>query len=125
MRLMNDFYDVMPFSQDGPFATYRVRLNGNHVIFKAHFPGEPVTPGVCLIQMGKELAEDFLGYPVRLKHMKNVKFLSVVSPVDTPEFLYRITKMRTDDATGELSFQMQAEHDGKPLAKLSFVAVAV
>ena len=89
MMLRDDFYYVTESVKNSSSAVYHVLLNPGHVIFGAHFPGEPVTPGVCLIQMGKELVEDFVGRQIGLKMLKNVKFLSVVSPLETPEFKTR------------------------------------
>lgn len=55
-------------------------------VYKAHFPGHPVTPGACLIQMIRELAEKHLKQPLRVVGMRNVKFLSVIEPGAAPIF---------------------------------------
>ena len=122
MMLRDDFYYVTESVKNSSSAVYHVLLNPGHVIFGAHFPGEPVTPGVCLIQMGKELVEDFVGRQIGLKMLKNVKFLSVVSPLETPEFNFHITKLTCNENEDEISVMMNAEADGKPLLKISFVA---
>ena len=50
------FIDAAQRTEDG--AVYTLRLNPDHVIYKAHFPGEPITPGVCILQIGQELLSD-------------------------------------------------------------------
>ena len=120
--LRDDFYYVTEIGKNSSSTVYHIRLNPGHVIFDAHFPGEPVTPGVCLIQMGRELVEDFIGRHLRLKLLKNVKFLSMVSPADTPEFCFHITKLTYSESVDEVTVMMNAEADGKPLLKMSFVA---
>ena len=120
--LRDDFYFVTESGKNSSFAFYHIRLNPGHFIFAAHFPGDPVTPGVCLIQMGRELVEDFIGRQLSLKMLKNVKFLSVVSPVETPEFRFHIAKLTYNENGDEISVMMNAEADGKPLLKMSFVA---
>ena len=75
-------------------------LDSEHFIYKAHFPNEPVTPGVCLLQIAKELTEELLGKRLYISSVKNVKFLSVVSPVKTPMVTYKI---EVKDATAEPS----------------------
>ena len=54
MKLKNQLFkinDIMP-TADGMVCC--VRLLSDSIIYKAHFPGEPVTPGVCIMQMAKE-----------------------------------------------------------------------
>ena len=57
-----------------------LELNAGHQIFSGHFPGQPVVPGVCLMQMGKEILEERLQIKTRLKQAANVKFISPVDP---------------------------------------------
>jgi 3-hydroxyacyl-[acyl-carrier-protein] dehydratase len=70
-------------------------LNADHPIYKGHFPGNPVVPGVCQIQMVKELAENCVQRPLNLKESDNVKFLLMINPIDNPlldfEMLVRYT----------------------------------
>lgn len=63
---------------------FTVRMNPEHVIYSAHFPGDPITPGVCIIQMGVELLGRALGRPLELSAVKNVKFLSILRPDGIP-----------------------------------------
>ena len=48
------------------------------------FPGNPITPGVCLIQLVAELLEGVVGRQLALKRIVNVKFQHVLSPVEHP-----------------------------------------
>lgn len=82
MKLLNDFFRIEKSEiADGNYIC-RVRLNVDHTIYRAHFPGNPITPGVCLVQMVTECLEQFLGKNLYLKEVKNIKFLSVLSPVE-------------------------------------------
>ncbi len=51
-----------------------------HPIYQAHFPGNPITPGVCLIQMAGELTERHTGTKLQLQEIKNIKFLYMLVP---------------------------------------------
>ena len=62
----------------------RIRLNMNHPIYRAHFPGNPITPGVCMVQMVAELLETSLNRSLTLKRITNLKFISTISPVENP-----------------------------------------
>ena len=57
-----------------------IKLNPAHQIFKGHFPGEPVLPGVCMTQMVKELLEAHIQKQTRLIKAADIKFLSVITP---------------------------------------------
>jgi len=62
-------------SPDGGMSAV-VRLNPHSEIYKAHFPGFPVTPGACLFQ----IALDLLGPQAVPDSVKEIKFLSPVFP---------------------------------------------
>ena len=76
MRLNGDFYSIesrmegLPQGQSG----FNVILNPDHLIYKAHFPGQPVTPGVCILQMIQELLSEEMGIPLFINKIKNAKF---------------------------------------------------
>lgn len=79
--LLKDFYtveNVEKISDEKYNAT--VFLNKEHAIFKGHFPGNPVTPGVCMMQIIKELSQDILGSSLILKSSSNVKFMALINP---------------------------------------------
>lgn len=125
MTLKNDFYELTATESSDSLPVYHIRLHPDNMIFKAHFPGEPVTPGVCLIQMGMELAEEYLQKKLRLRLLKNVKFLSVVSPLQTPTFSFRITKLTADPENSQYSLQMAADAEGTPLLKMSMICTVL
>ena len=82
-----------------PRVTYvRSVHKPDHVIYQAHFPGEPITPGVCILQMGVELLSEALGCPLEVAGFKNVKFLQVLSPLGTPSLTGRISGIVRDGA---------------------------
>lgn len=66
-------------------ATYRIVLNAQHPVFEGHFPGQPVLPGVTMMQTIQELLEGKLGHKVVLKKAGNIKFLNMISPAANPE----------------------------------------
>ena len=37
-------------AQEGHYA-FRVRLDASHQVFRGHFPGHPMLPGVCTLQL--------------------------------------------------------------------------
>ena len=84
MTLLNDFFRVLSTSQGETTGTYEIALNPEHFIFKAHFPGNPVTPGVCQLGIVEELMSKRAQTPLRLSHINNIKYMNIISPVECP-----------------------------------------
>lgn len=91
MRLTNNLFSITAKRPEDKGASYDVVLHPDHFIYQAHFPGEPITPGVCIIQMVKELLEDLVKHPLSVTAVKTVKFLAILSPIETPEVTCTLT----------------------------------
>ncbi len=74
---------------DGGFEEW-VKLNPSHVIYQVHFPGNPITPGVCILQMCQELLAVQYGKTLRMKSAKNIKFLNVLNPLEHAEVRFSV-----------------------------------
>lgn len=79
--LLKDFYKVekLENTDQGKYVAI-VFLNNEHDIFKGHFPGNPVTPGVCMMQIIKELTEEIMGSSLIMTSSSNVKFMAIINP---------------------------------------------
>jgi 3-hydroxyacyl-[acyl-carrier-protein] dehydratase len=109
--LLNNFYTVLhrsgpeeELSPSGiPIERYRfsLELNPAHPIYAGHFPGNPVVPGVCQLQMISELLSSIKGGAVRLTHADNVKFLSLMVP-EKKHIIDADIKLKTTE-NGEIS----------------------
>lgn len=78
--LEDDFFSIEAFELIDSTGQGRVQLNPLNAIFKGHFPGEPVVPGVTMIRMSEELVSKGLNQTWRIKESKSIKFLSVIDP---------------------------------------------
>lgn len=76
MLLRNSLYYIVEDRE----AEYRVRFDASHPIFAGHFPGHPVVPGACLVQIAEELLVTQLGQTVRFTSVRNLKFRQPVMP---------------------------------------------
>lgn len=81
--LRNDFY-ISTGSTALDESSFReaIRFDADHRIFKGHFPGLPVVPGVCMMAIVKELLEERLGVRLQLSSVPQIKFLSMINPLD-------------------------------------------
>jgi len=82
--LINDLYTCHDIIQRENEIDCRIVFNAAHAIFLGHFPGQPVVPGVCMMEIVKELLQKELSKPIRLHNARNVKFLQFVTPEMQP-----------------------------------------
>ena len=85
MILNNNFFTIKSQNITDGKAEFRIKLNAEHFIYRAHFPNNPITPGVCLLQMTEELFSSLKGINFRIKALKNVKFTATINPLEFPE----------------------------------------
>lgn len=96
--LLKDLYSVISSeATDGGNQTVQIRVNPAHEIFKGHFPGNPVMPGVCMMQIIKELVEQATGTTLFMQSLANVKFMALINPEETPELRLELNISQTED----------------------------
>ncbi|WP_164109486.1 MULTISPECIES: 3-hydroxyacyl-ACP dehydratase [Sphingobacterium] len=79
--LLQNFYTVDSLQNlGGDKYVAAIALNKHHTIFKGHFPDQPVTPGVCMMQIVKELSEQILQKKLFMYKSSNVKFMALINP---------------------------------------------
>lgn len=59
-------------------ATLEINKESN--ILKGHFPGQPVLPGACMLQIVKEVLISTIGVSMRLKKVDHLKFIKLIDP---------------------------------------------
>lgn len=82
--LINDFFYTRSINNEPGVVTATLEINPAHPIFNGHFPGRPVVPGVCMVQIIKELLEEALGKSLQLQKADHIKFLSLIVPGESP-----------------------------------------
>lgn len=85
MKLLNKFYTIESVQNNDNELVFQIKLNNEHYIYKAHFPENPITPGVCIIQIAQELLEEYLNVRLQLKVLHNIKYMSILSPITSPK----------------------------------------
>lgn len=83
--LIEGLYKVTATENTAEGILAKVHLNKNHAIFEGHFPGNPVMPGVCMIQIIKELTEETTGKNLFLAVSSNIKFMAIINPEKNPD----------------------------------------
>ncbi len=98
--LRNNFYTVKTTQQLDVTSFKSVAvINKGHDIFKGHFPAVPVVPGVCMMQMIKELLEENVQKRLQLTAAGNIKFLTVINPLENPQIEIDLKYTSNEDDT--------------------------
>lgn len=84
MRPIDNLFHIVELGNN----SCKVALNAGHKIYKVHFPDNPITPGVCLVQMATEIYEEISHEQLTLSEISRIKYRSVVKPSDNPTFYF-------------------------------------
>ena len=106
MKLQDNLFTVLSQQEEEGLATFQLRIHPEWPIYKAHFPGHPITPGVCIVQMVQKLLGLALNRDVTLRKVKNVKYLAIISPEEVSELTVSFTKIEAQE-DGSLKVQAQ------------------
>ena len=119
MKLLDSLYTIVSDSPIENGHEFQIKLNPEHFIYQAHFPGEPITPGVCIMQIAVELLEVSLKTPIAMECVKNIKFLRIISPIEVTDVKYSLQKITKEE--GSLKVQVTVSSNEDTYAKLSLV----
>ncbi len=119
MKFLDSLYSVTQSRKTEGRFEFDISLFPEHFIYKAHFPGEPITPGVCIIQIATELFSLAMDAPMSLYSAKNVKFLKIVSPSDRTDFNFTFSKIVVEGDLVKFACVLSAENE--IYAKLSLI----
>jgi 3-hydroxyacyl-[acyl-carrier-protein] dehydratase len=83
--LLNDFFTISKQENLTDSLKATIVLNPKHKIFEGHFPGHPVVPGVCMMQMIREVMELKTGRKLKIAEADFIKFLTNINPEQNQE----------------------------------------
>jgi 3-hydroxyacyl-[acyl-carrier-protein] dehydratase len=98
--LVNDFCKIFSLQTADGSINAGIEWNASHAIFAGHFPGNPVVPGVCMLQLVQEIMEDALQKKLLLRESGQIKFLQFINPRNHPQVQLQINY--TQKVSGEL-----------------------
>jgi 3-hydroxyacyl-[acyl-carrier-protein] dehydratase len=103
--LLNNLYQLISFIRNENGISVVIKLNGAHPVFQGHFPGNPILPGICTVEIARELLEKAMNKKLILRSAGNIKYLGFISPSATPEvqFNLAIQQNSTETVSGKIS----------------------
>lgn len=90
MLLKDKYYRLKSCLVDNDTAIFNISLLSGCDVYRGHFPGNPVCPGVMNIQVMKELAEVLVDRRLSITAVKQCRFLAVATPTACQELTVRI-----------------------------------
>lgn len=105
------FFTLESGEKNGNSATYRCRLHPEAPVFKAHFPGFPVLPGVLTLKMVVDAinaSQFFSTQTLTVQSIGNAKYLAVVNPQETQEVEISVALKAEKNADKPAVFQFKA-----------------
>ena len=108
MTVVNDEIFLVDELQAGDGSIHaKLSINKNSTILNGHFPGQPVVPGACMLQLVKDILERVLETTLLLKKADYLKFINMMVPGNcesiTLDIFYNIFEDQIIKATGKIS----------------------
>lgn len=98
MDFLDNLFIIQSTEETETGFTATLRCNPAHPVYQAHFPGNPITPGACLLKTAGEVLQRKTGRPLYLKSSKNIKYLSLLIPEAEKEVRFEFSKFtETED----------------------------
>lgn len=110
-QYVTQFFTLESGEKNGNSATYRCRLHPEAPVFKAHFPGFPVLPGVLTLKMVVDAinaSQFFSTQTLTVQSIGNAKYLAVVNPQETQEVEISVALKAEKNADEPAVFQFKA-----------------
>ena len=108
--LLNDLFIVDDCTTGNGTLKATLHLRVPHRIFDGHFPGRPVLPGACLVQLVNELAATIAGGEILLIRAGQIKFITMIDPGRDGSIRIGITGIQ--QPTGEWQVTAEAINAG-------------
>jgi 3-hydroxyacyl-[acyl-carrier-protein] dehydratase len=114
--LLDDYFRIDSRTTVDDEVLFRVTLLPEYCAYAGHFPGNPVSPGVCNIQMIKECAVQLTGQHLFLGYISHCRWSAVITPQTAPHLyirmqlseagnVYNVCATVYDDATVYMKFK--------------------
>ena len=110
--------ELSNLEQDAASQRYRATayFPPDAIMFKGHFPGDPIAPGHCLLELVLEILQSF-GFPIEYKTIQSVKFYLPVRPGDESTMEIDMTPQ----THGTFAADVTLQRENQPVLEVSAV----
>jgi len=93
----NDLFSIEEINHEDGVIKATLGINADSEILKGHFPGHPVVPGACMLQITKDVLEVVLSTLLQLKKADQLKFMTMIDPEVMPRVELDITYKQPEE----------------------------
>lgn len=116
---LSDVFSLKKIKEEGQNVMYEGVINKEHWIYKAHFPGRPITPGAVILRALQTIVEEKLSALRRITFVKSIRFLKTLSP-DIEKVNFNLQIMPAKEAEYSAEIQGVVESGPTIFAKFRF-----
>ena len=81
----DQLFGISVLSQGEHESILIVKVSRESAVFEGHFPGNPILPGVTMVEVVRASLDLLFQVKFQLMSAQNIKFLSVLNPDEFPE----------------------------------------
>lgn len=99
LNLQPSIFNIVALSKNENVIHAKAKLLADSEIYKAHFPGNPITPGVCQLQLVKDCVKTaYKLNELLFTGSKFVKFVNILKPTEHQEIDVEIMVNQKDNS---------------------------
>lgn len=120
MKLIDNLYKIK--NSESCDCCCHAEFFQDSVIYKAHFPDHPITPGVCILALVRDCASALLGREMVTETVNNVKFKNMIVPTETREVEVVFSKLECEG--NEVKVKAKVMDEKFVFAEVSMICVS-
>jgi 3-hydroxyacyl-[acyl-carrier-protein] dehydratase len=113
---MTNLYAISNLTSTGGTFTAEITFDPSHPVFAGHFPGQPIVPGVVLVEISAAAVSQLIGNELAVKEASVIKFLQVIDPLQYP--LVTIAGSIVEEGNGRFKVELSFSAGSIIFAKL-------
>lgn len=119
---LTDFYYINNLNVSTLAIDANILLNTTHPVYEGHFPQKPIVPGVCQVQIIKQLVEKALNQTFLMSEAREIKFLNMILPNEINQLTCHIDYTINNDKSCKIAALLMG--GDKTLTKLKATLTA-
>jgi 3-hydroxyacyl-[acyl-carrier-protein] dehydratase len=114
--LLNDLFTYSELEESSvSLLKFKIEISVNHAVFDGHFPGNPVMPGVCQMEIVKEVMCSYFKKELVYNSVSDMKFINMWLPNEAKHVFLDIS---TDTIENGFKLKASIYSDTKTYFKL-------
>lgn len=101
---MSDYYEILTEQLSANEGSWQVRLCPEADVYRGHFPGHPIAPGACNMEMIRQLASRLMKTECHFREITQCRFTHLITP-DVENLLQVTIRIDNDKLLATVSWE--------------------